>query len=165
MSEHHAQRYLQIEEDMKLQQRFWVIERFGWTAMGLVIVAALLGAFGDGRLSAATAKSGQDLQVEYERFGRYQRPIHLRVHALPSPAGDVRLWVSQDYLNKVQVEFVNPMPDTAFAGSGRTTYVFRSSGGASTITLKVRPDTLGTLPAKIGLEAGPTVEFAHYLFP
>ena len=46
---------LAIREDMRHQRLEWAVERVGWAAVALVLVAALAGLLGHGPLSRATA--------------------------------------------------------------------------------------------------------------
>ena len=60
---------LQIDEDMDFQHKEWIAERWGWRIMALVLLAGLLGLFGQGPLSDKTVQSGS-LLVQYGRFER-----------------------------------------------------------------------------------------------
>jgi hypothetical protein len=72
---------LQIDEDLAFQRREWKIQRVGWGAMALVIIAALLGVFGTGPLSNATLER-EGLRLEYERFCRFAAANGYRFHGI-----------------------------------------------------------------------------------
>lgn len=64
-------RGLQIDEDIRVEQRAWTAERFGWVGIAAVIVLALLGLFGPGPLSHESVESPDaSLHVDYNRFIR-----------------------------------------------------------------------------------------------
>ena len=44
-----------IQEDMRFQEKLWKLERVGWITLTLVVAITLLGVFGAGPLSQATA--------------------------------------------------------------------------------------------------------------
>ncbi|HEU4345558.1 MAG TPA: hypothetical protein VFU31_28750, partial [Candidatus Binatia bacterium] len=58
-----SKRSLEIEEDLRFQERAWVVQRVGWGVMLLVIVATAAGMFGEGALSSATVGDGKQLQI------------------------------------------------------------------------------------------------------
>lgn len=39
---------LQLDEHRQFQERFWTIERAAWIVFGMIVIAALAGAFGAG---------------------------------------------------------------------------------------------------------------------
>ena len=66
---------LELHQDPRFTRRIAAIQRAGWVVMGLVIAAALLGLFGAGPLSRATAEAADGtLRLEYDRFGRLSAP-------------------------------------------------------------------------------------------
>src|SRR4029453_17543698 len=58
-----AKRSLQIRENITFAHRQWVVQRVAWVGIAALLVLALLGAFGKGPLSHATAGAGP-LQIE-----------------------------------------------------------------------------------------------------
>ena len=53
---------LEVGQDLDFQRREWAVQRVGWGAMALVILAALLGLFGSsGPLSRAATNAADDL--------------------------------------------------------------------------------------------------------
>ena len=104
---------LEIAEDLDYQNRSWIVQRVGWVVMGLLALAGLLGVFGPGLVGGAKAgKPSDHLWIEYERFERFQSPGQLRVHLEPGSekAGQVRIHLSRDYLEQVQLQQVTPQP-------------------------------------------------------
>jgi hypothetical protein len=66
---------LEIEEYIGFQRRDWAVRHIAWAILALVVLAALLGLFGNGILSKANLGDDEmPLQLEYERFGRYKAP-------------------------------------------------------------------------------------------
>lgn len=161
---------LEIDQDLEFQRRSWAVQRVGRVVVGLLVLAALLGLFGAGPLSGASAgREGDDLRLEYSRFGRLMSPMTLRVHLAESAArGDkVRLWLSRDYLAGVKVDQVMPEPDSVEAGKDRLTYTFSlTDPSASTeVAFHLEPQTFGPLPGEIGLENGSALGFRQFIYP
>lgn len=158
---------LEIDQDMPFQERMWRAQRVGWAIMALLLVAALLGAFGTGLLSRATAESGP-LQVQYDRFVRFESPAQLEVRVAPGAAGDdVRVTLSHEYLRHLLVEHITPQPEQVLDGGGRLTYVFALAGAGepAEITFHLRPERPGLLHAQVGLTDGQPTSFTQFVYP
>ncbi len=159
---------LEIEQDLEYQQREWQVQKFGWTVMALIIVAALLGLFAPGLFNQA-AQQGDDLSVEFERFQRFQAPAELRFHIAEgtSPGDQVRLSITQDYLGGVQVQQVTPQPDSVLGGEGRLTYVFgrTSPRQPMTVTFHLTTQQIGPLAGQVSLADGSPLPFRQFVFP
>ncbi len=159
---------LEIEQDLGYQQREWRVQKFGWAVMALVIMAALLGLFGPGLFNQA-ARQGDGLRLEYERFRRYQAPAELRFHIAEgaSPGDQVRLLISQDYLNGVQIQQVTPQPESVSGGRGRLTYIFGRTSPQQpiTITFYLTTQQMGPLTGQVSLADGSLLPFRQFVFP
>ena len=71
----------------------WALQRIGWAVMALVVLVGLVGLFGTGPLSRATAGEEEAplFVEEYERFARFMLPTTLRVRLDPMGQGEARL--------------------------------------------------------------------------
>jgi hypothetical protein len=161
---------LEIATDLKHQRRLWVVERVGWTVMGLLIVAGLAGLFGSGPLSRASAgQPGSALRVEYERFGRYEAPSELKlsIGAEQVQGSMLRVWISRDYLDRVEVERTMPPCDVSQLDVNRVIYVFNlaQTNKPAMITFYVRPTAYGKTRGNIGIVGGPEVPFSEFVYP
>ena len=84
--EHDSVNFLALDQDLDFQRRSWRLQRLGWSAMGVTVLAALLGLFGTGPLSSATVSSQDEaLTLQYNRFWRVQSPMTLRLSVTPDP--------------------------------------------------------------------------------
>lgn len=88
---------LSIDDDPGFQQHEWRVQRLGWIAALVVLLAAALGLFGGDILSQATAGEG-GLVVEYDRFIRFGAPTTLLLRLSPEAVADgaVGVWLD-DY--------------------------------------------------------------------
>ena len=118
---------LEIKQDLRFQRRMWALQRIGWAVMALIVLVGLVGVFGAGPLSSATAgKEEAPLFVEeYERFARFMLPTTLRVRLDPMGQGEAHLWLDRGYLESVRPQTVTPEPDSVEAGPDGFTYVFK----------------------------------------
>ena len=161
---------LEIAQDLSQEHREWRIERAGWIAGALLLLAALLGLLGPGPLSSATAgEPHSSLWVEYERFQRYQAPATIRVHFGPGVArgGEARVALNRAFVESVDLRHIDPAPARVEAGSDRFTYAFlvADSSRPSAVTFRFEPDTFGRVPVEVEAEGGPRLRFRLFYYP
>ena len=161
---------LEINQDMDFQRRCWKVQRIGWTIMALLILGGLLGLFGRGPFSRTLISDPSiPLSLEYERFGRYQSRLTLNVHVNPGAfeAGKVRLWFSQDFLSRVQIQGITPHPDGTELSSSGMIYLFTlaepNQGGD--VILHGEPQAIGLLSGKVGLSESHSIPFTQWIYP
>ena len=158
---------IQIDQDIDFQQKSWVYQRVGWVIMAVIVVAALLGVFGGGGLLNGVSLGGDDapLQVEYRPFNRVLSPTPLDLLVRSSGGADeVRVWLSTEYLEYVEVRSVSPEPERVTTSSDRMIYTFRTDGDA-VILFELQPQNIGVLSGQIGLEGGDTFSFQQVIYP
>ena len=161
---------LEVHQDLPHERLEWKIERVGWVVLLLVLLGALAGLLGPGPLSRATA--GQEdsaLRVQYNRLARHQAPEILGVRIAPAADrdGQVRLWLSAEYVHSIELHHIDPEPEHVEAGPKRFTYTFNFSDAQSPTTVKFHfePNTFGRLPVAIGLDEGPQLDFTQFIYP
>ena len=163
---------LDIDEDIEFQRRMWAFQRAGWVLMGLLVVAALLGALG-GRGPLAGGEIGDDatgLRLEYRRLTRHGSPDRLVVHlAAGTAASDSTLsvWLDRSYLEGLEIRTVTPEPVEVRAADDRITYRFKLSdpARAATVTFLVEPIRSFARSGAIGSDRSPTHRFSQFVFP
>ncbi len=172
-ADHEVQRVGQIEldEDLTFLKRAWKVERVGWIVMALIVLAALLGLFGRGPLSRATAgTTGDPVRLEYERFTRHSSPATLQVHLAPKVAdnnGTARVWLDREYMQDVNIEDISPEPERMEAGRDGIVYVFRIAhpDRPTRVTFHIQPNGYGSRPGRIGLMGKEPLRFRQFIFP
>jgi hypothetical protein len=119
--------------------------------MTLLMVVTLLGLFGSGPLSRASAGAeSTPLYLEYDRFGRLSNPTELRI-----------------YVKSVQIEKVMPEPDRIELASDRLIYNFPvvEPNQVGLITFHLKPTQFGLLVGQVGLVEGETLNFNQFIYP
>jgi hypothetical protein len=165
---------LDVDQDLELQRHMWAVQRVGWVVMAAAVLAAVLGLFGGAGPLSKTSVGDPDAPLsieEYERFSRFGMPTTLRVHLDPAreSGGEVRLSVSREYLESVQIQSVTPQPRSVAAGPDWLTYVFDVTSGPgqpTAVTFNLQPDRVGLLEGRVRLE-GPRgeLEFGQFVYP
>lgn len=161
---------LEVHQDLEFQRRAWVVQRVGWAVMLLVVLAALLGAFGRGPLAKAQAGArGDPVWMEYERFTRHASLGTLKVHLAAGVAqnGKARVWLDRKYIQGVKIEDINPEPESVEAGQEGLVYVFSLADPAqpTTVTFHVQYDGYGSRRGGVGLAGREPLRFSQFVFP
>lgn len=123
-----------IEDRAPFQHRTWRIQRVGWAAMALFILAALLGAMGRGGplAEAETVTPDGALRIRYERMQRLGAPTLLRIEARAAAAngGTIELRLDPAFLRDWRLRPGVPVPDGAATGPDGLRLRFRALPGA-----------------------------------
>jgi hypothetical protein len=161
---------LEINQDLNTQRKTWMVQRIGWAGMALIVLAGLAGLFGSGPLARTTLLDDQRLvRLEYDRFGRYEGELLLRLELMPevTKSTDFTVWVDRSYWTKHAIEQITPPPVTAGIGVDGFLYTFRvdASHVPATIIFHLRPEYLGSLDGHIHVNDGSSIRFHQFIFP
>ena len=159
----------QRAQDSGRQHRVIVAQRVAWAVLALIVCAALAGLFGPGPLSQVThTDSSGLLQLEHERFARYVGDTSMQLQVRPDPQqpDTAQVWISSDYLSVVNVQQVQPEPDTWTGVGDGVVLAFPVSGSDPiTVVLQIRPDQVGLLRGAVGAPGGEPIEFWQLVYP
>lgn len=160
---------LEIEEEATL-----VVEKspFRTTArifLFIVLFLAFMGFTGSGYFSNSSIKS-QDgrVLIEYPWIGRFQIKEDLKVTLLSnsSQGSLVTLWLSNNYLQKMYVRQILPLPVRSKVGEDKIFYTFYvTENQPITITFQMEPEFRGLLHANLGIENSYHIRFSQFIFP
>jgi hypothetical protein len=146
-------------------------EKFAFALLILFVLAALLGLFGDGPLSAAVASSNDgQLRVDYQRFCRRHAQQTLDI-TLPTQAGAgyVELSINSDYLRRVQVTEILPHPVQSIQHqTGQMRFATDGSGQPMTVRFHLEPQQAGVQQAHLTIgtgNQGREVHFQQLVYP
>jgi hypothetical protein len=161
---------LEIDQDLTYLRRSWRVQRAGWLAMAVVLALALAGLLGSGPLSRREVGVPGLLQVEYERFARYEAPQTLTVRVDPAAThtGEIRLWVDRRYLEHARIETITPEPSRVESAADRLVYVFAMNrpGEPATIAFGLQAERIGRISGRVGLEdAEAAAPFRQLVYP
>jgi hypothetical protein len=163
---------LEIDQDLDFQRRSWIVQRIGWALMFLIVLAAVLGLLGPGRLSHGRADAPGAMSVEYQRLSLYETPDTLTVRLEPAVTAQdtVRVALDRGFLDSAKMTSVLPPPVRVEAAAGRLVYVFAVAerGTPMTITFGFEPQVIGPRRGVVALEgapAGGSVTFRQFVYP
>jgi hypothetical protein len=152
-------RGMELTQNLAFHRREWRFQRIGTRALGLFVLAALAGLFGDGPVSRASATSpDRSVDVRYERFVRRGARSEIRISVSPRIT---LLSIDSQYLEGLTIEEVVPANAQTEHTTERLTIHLppRRAEGLSTVVLGVKPSRAGVLHGRIGSDNGPVVEF------
>lgn len=159
---------LQVAQDPAFQRREWRVQRVGQVLMALLVAGGLLGLFGAGPLSRATATGGAGLRVDYRRFERVQAPTALRIHVHPQAvsAGRAEVWLDRAYLEGSLILAVDPPPAAVAAAGDRLVYAFDMADPTrpAVVVVHLRLQQAGLQTGRVGVAAG-SVSFRQLVYP
>jgi hypothetical protein len=146
---------LEIDQDLDFQRREWRVQRVLWVGAALLLVLAVLGLFGTGPISSTTATSGDGtVAVDYHRFVRHDGRASLRFHVSGDQASNqqIALWISQGYIDNMQIEDITPQPTEVRSAGDRTIFVFAvdQPGDPLNATFSLRPSHIGRISGEAG---------------
>lgn len=160
---------LRSRQDERHQVLEWRAERIGWGVIALVLAAAVAGLLGPGPLSRGVAREPQGLLwVEYGRMERHQAEAVLKIHVAPAAAreGRVGVWIARGFVEGVDIQRINPRPESEEAEAVRQVLMFVVREGDPLVaTVRFMPDDYGLRTVEIGLDGGPRVSFWQMVFP
>ena len=160
---------IQVSQDLEFQSRQWTVQRMGWAVMALVVLAAVVGVFGNGPLANATARSSDGAyQVEYARFARHRAPTSIRVVLQQGAAGsEARVALDRGYADGMQVEEVYPEPETVEVGANEVVYTFKlaTEGSGATVVFSALFEDMGRNGGTVTLEGHPPVRLSQFVYP
>jgi hypothetical protein len=160
-------RSLALHEDLAFQRREWRIQRVGWVAIAALLLAALVGLFGNGPLSRASATDGP-LHVEYERFAHARTLTTLRITLRELKGESVRLAIDREYLDAMPIELIRPLPIRTVSAGREMLYEFAVAGSEAHITLDANPQQAGFAHGSIRIQPpapSATVRFDQLIYP
>jgi hypothetical protein len=163
---------LQVAEDMRFQQRAWVVERFAWAVMVLLVLAAIAGLFATGPLSTAEAVDGEGLvRVRYERFARLDSPSQLDVEFAPgatSSSTAVALVLGRSLAGAIQIQRVQPRPSRERSGENGGMVLELETAGVgrpTVVRIFAKWEQVGLIEGEIGLAGRPPARFVQFVYP
>lgn len=147
----------------------WRIRRTGWVVLALLVVLALSGVFGVGPLSWSTVTADDgSIEVSYSRFTANGAPSSLSLRVPPTAAvdGQVRVWISSEYLDALEVSSITPEPASATSVDGGVVFAFEVEPGAALeATVNATGDAFGVETARLAVVDHARVEFWQLFYP
>lgn len=135
--------------------------------MALLLIACLLGLFGDGPLSRAKTGSPRTMTVQYDRLLRSSAPAEYGFEANPAvvTGHELRLRFDQSLMDGIEIDSIVPQPETEEAGPNSTEFAFRVKANTSVkVNFRYRPTTFGRRSGRVSV-GGHAVLIDQFVYP
>lgn len=159
-------RRVPVEENIRVQQRFWFIEQLGCLLLPAMVLLTLLGVFSNGLLSDTVGASpGNDLQVHYERFLRNGATTSMVIEAHHAGDAPVQITLTGEQFDNTTLESLYPQPLTSESlHDGLSFTVQPDATGHARLYLSLRAEGVGMFRSRVGI-AGETVSLRQFIYP
>src|SRR5262249_50526641 len=113
-----------LTKPLSFQRREWRVQRLGWALMALIILAGLLGLFGNGPLAQRTLSNGV-LQLDFEWLARRDAQTSWTLRPRTPPAdGLYRVALDANWGQYFRIDAIQPWPSSTRIANGRWIYEF-----------------------------------------
>jgi hypothetical protein len=157
------------ERDRQFRHLDWRIQHVGWIIILLIILCAMIGAFGGGPLGNVTRGSAATFRVHYDRIARRSAPAALQVIIGASLLKDsiVSVSVSQPLVTTLSPQFFDPIPETMIVSSTAITYRFHVTPqtDSASVTFHCEPQALGVQRGTIRVANAPALPIRVFVLP
>lgn len=157
---------LEIGNNDRFHRSEWYVQRVGWVAIALILLAALFGLLGSSYFGQRQAVSADGrLQIEYPRYTRFGAQARLTVGVLADgPA--LRIWLPVAYLERMHLQRVEPEPVRVTAAGDVRIFTFAiAPAPAARVVFQFKPETPGRVRGGIGVVDGPELAFRQFVYP
>ncbi len=158
---------LQIEADDRYHRSFIRIQRAGWAAITLLLLAAVAGIIGPGLLGTSTVASPDNLlKAEYSMTSNSHRDTWIWITAESPGSGPITIWISREYVESFHIEEIVPEPERVYATGDRVFYEFLPAPGETMlkISLLAEPSSIGPISGTVGA-GGQLVKIKQFIWP
>ncbi|WP_333855112.1 hypothetical protein [Leclercia sp.] len=142
--------------------------RFGFVLLLLIIAAALLGLFSGGYFSETTKTNPtHSVQVEYQRFGRLQSAVELKITLTGQSNAPLTLRIGGEYMARTQTDNIWPQPDEMHSEGGELVLVYQAAKPRKdfTVWLYTNPDRPGKTVTTVTVNNQPGLSFWQFIYP
>ncbi len=159
---------LEIDQALEFQKRSWVAQRVAWAIAVLILLAAVVGLFGNGPFSNASVVV-PGLSIRYERLERHAMPTSVDFIISPETMKDneATLTLDRSFLEDVRIDSIVPEPKDTRVDSDSITYSFEVADISEPIevTLLLEYDGMGIVEGRASAGDTPPAAFRQFVYP
>jgi hypothetical protein len=152
---------MELEDEIDLHKKGWIIQRIGWLIMLLFVLASLMGLFGTGWLSNQKISKGSTL-ITFEKFGRFESSMKLEIFT-SSTSGDLEIKIPRDYLTNIELDKIVPIPKSQIADQQYIIFHFDARGDVL-MSFHLMPKKSGKVSANLKVN-GSDFLISHFIYP
>ncbi|MRS16246.1 hypothetical protein GJV06_15265 [Enterobacteriaceae bacterium RIT691] len=142
--------------------------QYGFVLLILLLLAGFCGVFSKGIFSNThQSAADQSLSVNYERFGRNQSDMDLKLTLKVPESDSYTVTFGGDFMNAFEINALYPQPWRFSRHNGSMTLEFHDQpqGGAHTLWLGVQPRSAGRVKSTLQVNQQRPVSLTQYIYP
>jgi hypothetical protein len=151
----------EIEDEIELHKKGWIIQRVGWVILFIALIAAILGLFGSGILSDEYV-TGPEGTIQFERFARFEAPMELCIDARPRNSF-LEVAFPLTYFSGMELERIQPAPTAQAFENGNIVYRF-AVREITQVKFYFIPESTGKITAQLQINKEP-YSIHHFIYP
>lgn len=157
-----------VGENLDFQRKWWRFERIIWYFFLLVLVADMLGLFGEGWLSKSVKRTHDGtLSLHYEWVERNSTPSVMTLDFGPAAVhdGHMQVYVSNTVVRSLGAERIAPQPASSAIGEGGITYTFPVRPGNMSMQIALMPTRPGEDTFEVRVPGSETIQASVFVVP
>jgi len=157
-----------VKENRVWQLREARIQKTGTYVLAFVVILGACGLFSKGFLSNTnTLAHDGSLEVKYERFGRVQTNMNMRIFIHDNKRERFTVTIGNGAIDKLEIQTLQPQPIEAVTRDNdlQLTFLARDRQAGYTIWLGLQPQAIGSIPVSISVQDRLPVRFSLWIYP
>lgn len=146
----------------------FLVHRYGLYVLLIIITAALAGVFSVGYFSQAEKSSQANiLQVQYQRFGRLQTPVTMKIIVPGQKSERLTLRIGDEYMTRFETDNIWPQPTEMRSEGGDLILIYHEGTLRKnfTVWLYTTPTQPGKAVTSVTLNNEPELRFWQFIYP
>ena len=152
---------LQIDESIPLHEKGWIVQRIGWVIIIAIVIAGILGIFGEGPMSEQRPVSG-NIKATYERFFRFEAEMKIVVESNSDHISQISF--PQQYLKNFKIVRFVPEPVNNITAPGEVIYNFLPAQNR-VVSVYLTPTSKGRIKGNMKVNGMNTFSLHHFIYP
>ena len=152
---------VEIDESLPLHEKGWVVQRVGWVIIIAIIIAGILGLFGEGVLSKKKPVSG-NITATYESFYRYDAEMKIVIESSSDHISQISF--PQQYLKNFEILRFIPEPDNNVTSAGEVIYNYLPAQNR-VVSIYLTPTNKGSIKGDMKVNGMNTFSLHHFIYP
>ncbi|MCS2161426.1 hypothetical protein MUU47_09875 [Scandinavium sp. H11S7] len=152
---------------------FWLrvenaARQYGFVLLVLLLLAGFCGLFSKGVFSNAhVASADGNVYVDYERFGRDQSDMDLKLTMKVPPGEDYTVTLGGQFMDAFEINALYPQPWRFSRQNGSITLAFHDQpeGTRRTLWLSIQPRSIGKVRSTLRVDHSPSVAITQFVYP
>jgi hypothetical protein len=161
--------HLHLEQDNGFQKIEWRVQRFGWIAWGLIVLAASMGLLGSGWLSDRNRSApDSSLGVKFDRFVHYHHPVQIELSLRTAPTdGEWQVTMDRSLLDRLQILRIEPEPERRVIADNAVTYSFLAGANVALgkVVFHVEYERYGGAQGRVSVAERSPVIVNQFVYP